>query len=161
MDYQTKACLCFIRKWSQHWKMNKKDKFLQKLSTTDDRYCTYEQQICVSVSCGSEPVGESARAHAALPLPVENGVHQQWGGTQHHSESWWSTGQRALRCRSFRLTPTTSEWCPLWSMITCQLKPGFHLVPSFAVFLSNHALHIFITSAKELMFLLSVCVFVW
>lgn len=38
-----------------------------------------ELQIWMSVRCSSEPVGESARAHAALPLPVENSVHQQWG----------------------------------------------------------------------------------
>lgn len=52
------------------------------------KYCTYEQHNIKILSelwyvwvwsCSAEPVGESARAHAALPLPAENGMHQQWG----------------------------------------------------------------------------------
>lgn len=97
------------------------------------RSCVYKQQnISRSLlssryawvwRCSTEPVGESARAHAALPLPAESGVHQQRGELNTAVKADVALGSDAPRCRSLSgPTPTTSEWCPWWSVITCSSR---------------------------------------
>lgn len=84
-----------------------------------------ELQICMSVKsqlwargwiCSSSPT-YSREWHASA-------VRE----TQHHNESWCSTGQRASQCSSFRFPPTAAERCPLWSsVIACYLQPCFQM----------------------------------
>lgn len=84
-----------------------------------------ELQICMSVKWQLW-----ARGWICLSSPTYS---REWHAsavreTQHHNESWCSTGQRASQCSSFRFPPTTSERCPLGSLvITCYLQPRFRV----------------------------------